>query len=239
MRGRRLPPDRIPQRETEAIPFNYDLIAGVENHAVGVTGDAAAQEVDVHVARNPVRLEFKMMLLDLLQRERGVLFAGPDFLGPYRIPVPLHRNRARDVLEFGIERQFRSDRAISQLRPRKQARIPPGRHRIREFVSRGESYAPGDPIRTDEVNRGDLRFLGPASRETRNRQRLSMGAQMHAVALGKPRRRRGNRIAGWSVSVRASRNQAAGGVTGMIEARQEAPAAPQSINLAIIQDDSG
>ena len=243
MCGRRLPLNGIPQWETEAFPLDHDLVAFVENHTITVTGDAAAQEMDMDVPWNPVRLEFEMMLLDLCQLEGGMLLASSDFLGPYRrthaVDGALHRHGARHVLEFGIERQLRPDRAITELSPREQARVPAGRNRIGEFVSRGQTHAPGNSIRTDKVYCGEFRFLRPAGRETRNGQRLSMGAQMHAVPFGKPRRRRGHRISGWHVSIRASRNQAASSVIGMIEAGQETPAAAQSMDLAIIQNNSG
>jgi len=114
--------DRIPQRAPEAFPLNHDLIAFVQRNAVSVTGNAAAQKMDMHVAGNPVGFEFEMMMLYLLQPECGVFLAGSNFLAPDRrthtADCPLHCYRTRHVLEFGIQRQLRPDRARSQLSPR-------------------------------------------------------------------------------------------------------------------------
>src|SRR5690349_14372377 len=123
MSGRRLPLDWIPQSKPEAFPLNYDLISLVQNHAVSVAGNAASQKMDMHVARNPVRFEFEMMLLDLFQPERRMLLAGADLLAPYRRATPLHRYSARDVLELGLERQLRTDGTILEFGPGEQPGI--------------------------------------------------------------------------------------------------------------------
>jgi hypothetical protein len=146
MRGRRLPLDPIPQWEPETVPLDHDLIPFIQNKAVRIARNAAAQKMDMHVARNPVCLEFKMTLLDLLQPERGVFFAGPDFLRPYGHSVPFHGNRSSDVLKLSVERQLRPNRARPQLGAREQASILRRNGRIREFVSRSESHAPRGAI---------------------------------------------------------------------------------------------
>src|SRR6185312_619499 len=115
MRGRRLPLDPIPQWEPETVPLDHDLIPFIQNKAVRIAGNAAAQKMDMHVARNPVCLELKMTLLDLLQPEGGVILARPDCFGPDRRSASLHGHRSRHVLEFSVERQLRPNRARPQL----------------------------------------------------------------------------------------------------------------------------
>ncbi len=153
--ARRFPFDLIPQRASETFPLNHDLVALVQNHTIAETGHAASQKMDMHIARNPVGLKLKMMLLNLLQPERSVFLAGPDFFGPNRRPASALWSPIRprpgtpaSSANSGPMEQFR------QLGPREQSSILHRHDGIREFVAGSQANASRNAVRPDQVNRG-------------------------------------------------------------------------------------
>ena len=71
--------------------------------------------MDVRVARAAVAGIFEMMVLQIRECVRHVLLAGENLLGPDHFAAALDPHGARDVIETGIDEQFRADRASAQL----------------------------------------------------------------------------------------------------------------------------
>src|SRR5450432_598607 len=107
---------RVPQRPAEALKVNLHHISLLQLDPLTETERVGAEEMDVDIARPPVRLELKMMMLQVGDGVRHGLLAGTDGARPQRLSLALYRNRAWDRFEPGAYHQLRTDRTVSQLR---------------------------------------------------------------------------------------------------------------------------
>src|SRR5215469_2237221 len=96
--------------------------------------------------------EFEMVMLEVGEAVAHVLLAGSNLLLPDRPTVAEDAHCSGDVVEPGIDHQFRADAAVAKLRSREIEIIAALEDVIGEFVSRGHADPPGRAVFRDRID---------------------------------------------------------------------------------------
>src|SRR5579859_6787400 len=134
--------------------------------------------MNVDVARSPVLLIFKMMMLKDNYRVRHILFSGPDVFAPDSPLIAQNLDPAGDVLKWRLaHHQLRPNRTIPQFR-RSQVEIVLLFHlMIRELISNCQANAAGFAAGRNQVNSRDLRLLASVVSKGGDQQIFTMGPE--------------------------------------------------------------
>src|SRR5688572_15502065 len=159
------------------MPFDMHDIAFLQRHARSEAERSRTEKVNMHIARAPMRVIFKVVVLDIWERVAHMRFAGINRARPQRLAGPIHTNFARNAEKIDARYQLGADGTWPQLRRRQVEIVALFHTMIGKLVRGAESGTPGIPVTIDQVSSRDLRFFAPVLSIRRDGQRITMGAQ--------------------------------------------------------------
>src|SRR5271163_541367 len=125
----------------------------------------------VEIPGQAMTIELKVMMFQVSETVRHILFPGLNRFLPYRCAIALDSHFTSDRTEVAANYQLRTNAALTQLRSGKVQIVMAFKLMIAELVAHTKPDAVRRAVFRDEVDSGDLSFLAAVFAVSRNCQR--------------------------------------------------------------------
>src|SRR5271170_7630049 len=140
----------------------------------------------VEIPGQAMTIELEVMMFQVSETVRHILFPGLNRFLPYRCASALDSHFTSDGTEVAANYQFRANAALAQLRTSKVQIVMLLKFVIAELVADTKTDAVRRAVFRDEIDTSDLSFFATVFSMSRNGQRGEWPAQDRAVAFVKP-----------------------------------------------------